>query len=367
VRQGNSRRAALAIAVLTLGIGPWLGLPSGPQVAAWSSFATAGWGRSLVGGRVIPRADPVTSSFAAPTGCTCREITVEAKNVVRDAEVETGDATVVNRSITYVAPTYEDDDIDVDQEAVAHSGDAVAGQILAVDGGGAGCSHVRVHATNIVEDAEVTSGDATARNESVVLLDPRLNTEELDIDVDQEAEAKSGDAIAGQVIGVKGGGGPCGGVILDALNQVRHVEVETGDAVAENLSKVLACGDASCLDELRRFLVGVDSVDVCDEDGCHPVSTKKFVGLLKESFQDNKDADEFPEPSKDEAAAAPDDGPAPGDEEVDEDEPTPAPRFGPPFFRERRSRTAKATPAPEAAPGGSEAAPAPSPTSAPVA
>ena len=95
----------------------------------------------------------------------------------------------MNRTITFVAPTYGDDDVDVDQEAVARSGDAVAGQILAVDGG-RGCSRVRVKATNIVRDAEVRSGDATARNESLILLDPRLKTEELEIEVDQEADAR---------------------------------------------------------------------------------------------------------------------------------------------------------------------------------
>jgi hypothetical protein len=339
---------ALAVAVLTLSIGPWLGLPSGAPAAQWSAFATAGWGHSLVSG--IVRDDPILPA-AAPTGCTCREITIEAKNVVRDADVETGDAEVVNRSITYVAPTYGDDDIDVDQEAVAKSGDAVAGQILAVNGG-PGCSRVRVHATNIVENADVKSGNATARNESLILLDPRLPSGELEIDVDQEAVAKSGDAVAGQIIGIRGGGGPCGGVILDALNDVRNVDVQSGDASMKNVSNVLTCKEAGCLDEVRRYLLGVDSVEVCDGEDCTPVSPKKFVGMLKDSIDDNTDADTAPD-----LALTP--GPDPSDGTVSEADGTPRPTLGPPFVRrERRTRNPEPSPSPDASPS-------PSPSAAP--
>jgi hypothetical protein len=348
------RRLAVAFALLSLGVGPWLALPSGASASPWSSLATAGWGRSLLPEGIL-HDDPITS-VAAPTGCTCHEVTVDATNVVRDADVTTGDAKVVNRSITYVAPTYGDDDVDVDQEAIAHSGDAVAGQILAVDGG-TGCSRVRVHATNIVENADVRSGDAVARNESVVLVDPRLlQRGDLDIDVDQEADAKSGDAIAGQVIGVKGGGGPCGSVILEALNRVKHVDVESGDAEMENLSKVLACADKGCLDEVRLLLKEVDAVDVCDASGCHSVPSKEFVGMLKDSFDDNVDADVFSAPDT-EAEAAPGDDPAKADDAADEHA-SPEPTLGPPFVRrERRTHRTDAVPAAE---------PSPEPTPAPA-
>ncbi len=272
-----------------------------------------------------------------PTGCTCRKIVVDAKNVVRDAEVESGDAKVINTSITYITPTYGDNEVDIDQEAEARSGDAIAGQIIAVDGGDNGCASIHVTATNIVEDTEVTSGDAIARNVSVVLLDPSIDRGELDIDVDQEAEAESGLALAGQVLGVRGGGGPCGGVILDALNKVKNVEVETGDSVAENISEILACADAGCLREVRGVLEGAESVDVCDETGCHPVATNRFVKMLKESFEkDSIDADEESEE-------------APLDE------------------HRRRRRRGSRTPEPEEVPAQTapEVTPTPSPTASP--
>jgi hypothetical protein len=350
--QGKTRPTALILAVLTLSVGPWSAAFSGEAPAQWSAFATAGWGRSLLDrGQVVgPRNAPAAP---AATGCTCREITVEAENIVKNADVSTGDAEVINRTITYVAPTYGDEDVDVDQEAVARSGDAVAGQILAVDGG-QGCSRVRVKATNIVRDADVRSGDATARNESLILLDPRLNTEELEIEVDQEAEAISGDAIAGQLIGVRGGGGPCGGVILDALNDVRDVDVETGDADIDNISRVLACRDEGCLDEVKLFLKTVDTVQVCDDDDCEEVSKAKFFATLKESVEENKDADDRVDADAEPAASAEPDDDEDSDEEAleDEAEETPHPTLGPPFMRRSRSerRSEPATPAPSPSP-----------------
>lgn len=342
--------------MLTLSVGPWLGLPSAPRPAEWSSLATAGWGRSLLHGQTTIANEPLRPISAVPAGCTCREITVEAENVVKNAEVTTGDAEVINRSITYIAPTYGEDEVDIDQEAEARSGDAIAGQVLAIDGG-QGCSRVRVKATNIVRDAEVRSGDAIARNESLVLLDPRLNTEELEIEVDQEAEAVSGDAIAGQILGVRGGGGPCGGVILDALNDVRDVDVESGDAYTENLSRVLACSDPGCLDEVKLFLLSVDSVEVCDAEDCEEVSKVKFFAMLQESVRESRRAEKASGPDDDPAEASPDPQQADtGDdedgEEDDEDaevEPTPVPRFGPRYMRRWEERR-NATPAPSATP-----------------
>jgi hypothetical protein len=356
--RGKTRPTALIIAVLTLCVGPWSAAFSGPAPARWSAFATAGWGRSLLDrGAQVASGRGLSSGAAAASGCACREITVEAENIVKNADVETGDAEVVNRTITYVAPTYGDEDVDVDQEAIARSGDAIAGQVLAVDGG-RGCSRVHVKATNVVRDAEVRSGDATARNESLILLDPRLNTDELEIEVDQEAEATSGDAIAGQLIGVRGGGGPCGGVILDALNDVRDVDVETGDAYTDNLSRVLACRDEGCLDEVKLFLMSVDTVQVCgvgeEDDDCEEVSKAKFFATLKESVQENKDPDDLVDANADpETAGGPADDEAPSDEELDDDEhETPAPTLGPPYMRRPRSerRPQPATPAPSPTP-----------------
>lgn len=325
MRRENTKRAALAIAVLTLGVGPWLGLPtSSASIPAWSSFASPGWGRSLIGQTAVTEDEPiglVRRASGRGGGCTCREITVDAENVVKNAEVETGDATVVNRSITYIAPSYGDNEVEIEQDAEAETGDAIAGQILAVDGGD-GCSRVHVRAKNIVRDAEVRSGDATARNESLVLLDPRLRSEELEIEVDQDAEAVSGDAIAGQIIGVRGGGGPCGGVILDALNDVRNVDVESGDATIENISEIKACSEAGCTKELRKSLEGVLLVDVCDAKGCRPVKTERFIDMLEQEAEDDADADRAADPNSpiEKAAAQADDDDDDDDPEADEEE-----------------------------------------------
>ena len=266
----------------------------------------------------LPQVAAARQARFAPVGqgCTCREVVLNAKNVVRDAEVRTGDAEVINTSITYVTPSYDDTEVEVEQDADAETGDAVAGQVLAVDGNGAGrgggCSRVVVNATNIVEDAEVRSGDALARNTSVVLLDPAVQRGDVEVEVDQDADAESGDAIAGQVIGIKGGGGPCGGVILNALNEVRDVDVRSGDATIENISKVLACRDAGCLRTIRGLLGDVDSVNVCKRGGCESVGTDEFVHMLKRSFKDNKDADIFDDEDVDDE----DDDGEPDDDDV---------------------------------------------------
>ena len=269
------------VAVATLGFGPWLSLPGSSVIASpVSSYGAASQG---VSSRGQVAAQPQTAAqrrLSAATGCSCREVVVNASNVVRDAEVRTGDVEVINRTLTYIAPSYEDTDVEVDQEAEAISGDAVAGQILAVNGG-PGCSRVHVRASNIVEDAEVRTGDAFASNRSVILIDPSIPREDLEIEVDQEAVARSGDAVAGQIIGVQGGG-PCGGVILEALNRVRNVELETGLATTENLSRILACKDVGCIDDLRRVLRNVDSVEVCNDEGCEDVPVKEFIAQIEE-------------------------------------------------------------------------------------
>ncbi len=284
------RALTLSIGVLTLGIGPWLALPASSQVLpeSFSVPAVAGPADGPAKGQVASQPQP--RSLSAATGCSCREVVVDASNVVRDADVRTGDARVVNRTITYIAPSYEDTDVEVEQDAEAFSGDAVAGQILGVNGG-EGCSRVRVTAKNIVEDSEVRSGDAIAKNRSVILIDPSIRREDLEIEVDQEAVAESGDAVAGQIIGVQGGG-PCGGVILNALNRVRNVELRTGDAITDNKSDILTCESAGCIADLKRMLQNVESVDVCTDEGCETVPKKDFIQMVKEQGTEPAAADE---------------------------------------------------------------------------
>ena len=127
--RGWLRALALTIGALTLGIGPWLGLP-----AASSPLLPASFGAPvpLVGEAPAEgQAEQLPPPLSAATGCTCREVVVDASNVVKDADIRTGDAKVINRTITYIAPSYEDTDVEVEQEAEAITGDAIAGQMLA--------------------------------------------------------------------------------------------------------------------------------------------------------------------------------------------------------------------------------------------
>jgi hypothetical protein len=255
-----------------------------------------------------PRA-PVVRRRAA--GCTCREVVVNAENIVRDADVRSGDSKMTNSSITYVAPTFGDTEVEVDQDAEARSGHAIAGQILSVDAG-EGCSRVHVRARNIVERSDVRSGDAIATNKSVVLLDPSINRGDLEIDIDQDAEAETGDAIAGQIIGVRGGGGPCGGVIVEALNRVRHVDVRSGEAITLNESDIAMCTSPGCIEDFEELLKGVDSIQVCAGDECEDVPVDEFVEVLK----NNPSAMDDPETFDDDD----DDGDEPDDDDGDDDD-----------------------------------------------
>ena len=150
-------------------------------------------------------------------------------------------------------------------------------------------------------------------------------------------------------------------MILDALNDVRDVDVRTGDASTDNISRVLACRTEGCLDEVKLFLLSVDTVQVCDDDDCEEVSKAKFFATLKESVEENSAPDDAVDPNAEPAASSEPDTDTADDEELDDDEEeTPAPTLGPPFMRRSRSerRPDPATPMPE---------PSPSPTPTPAA
>jgi hypothetical protein len=210
-------------------------------------------------------------------------VDVKLNNFVSNAKVKTGDAKVVNFNVTYVSATYGDTDVDVDQEAEAISGDAVAGQLIGVDARGPGCVNVRVHARNHVDHSTVQSGDATAINRSIVLVDPAVRRGDLEIDVDQEANAFSGDAIAGQVIGITNQGAGrkgCGGVVLDAFNEVLHTKVKTGKATFYNDSVVKTCSIAGCVAELVALLGAGAEVEVCSDSHCRRIEADELPDVL---------------------------------------------------------------------------------------
>ncbi len=284
--------AAFLVPLAALAVGPWLGLPVHRGIVTSSSAA-------LPTGVASPfdLLDLRGESAPAASGrtvCNCRSVDVNLNNDVRDAKVKTGDAKVENLNITYVSSDYGDRDVDVDQEAEAISGDAIAGQLIGVDARGPGCVNVRVHATNHVEDAIVESGDATAINRSVILLDPEVSRGDLEIDVEQEAIARSGDAIAGQVLGVIGGNalGGCGGKVdLLAVNEVLDTKVRTGKATFLNDVEIRRCEKAGCEKELKA-LTGEAEIEMCSGRRCRELDREELADALAAAVARPDDVEE---------------------------------------------------------------------------
>jgi len=145
-----------------------------------------------------------------------------------------------------------DNEGSADQSGDAASGDAVGGQVTGVVSGG----DTSVDATNRSEDVDIETGDADGFNDSASFagLSPDVsfgaggasatasditdvtanNVQEGDNEVEttQHADAASGDGVGGQVIGVVTSAG--GSADIVAANTSTDVDVETGDADAEN-------------------------------------------------------------------------------------------------------------------------------------
>src|SRR5213082_3152912 len=131
------RKICSAAAAFTMAVGPWLALlasAGGPHgqtlLAAGDPLGWAGTS-TLVAAPATPD-DPGGGGRFVVGECTCRDITVNASNQVSDATV------------------------DVHQDANAQSGDAIAGQVLGIAGGG-GCTHITVNAQNVVSNSDVQS------------------------------------------------------------------------------------------------------------------------------------------------------------------------------------------------------------------
>jgi hypothetical protein len=266
-----------------LAVGPWLGLVSLAARPALHEFTP-----------VVSRFQPVVPSAAATSrsatggrhakGCGCKTIVLNAANIVRDARVKTGDATVINTAVTYVSSAFAagHGKVRVDQSAEAITGDAIVGQLLGVEGIGKGCFHIVITALNDVQDVKVTSGDAKAINRSYVLMDPGVSRHDFDLEVDQEAKAISGKAIAGQIIGALNlGSGPCkGSVEVEADNSVKDAKVKTGKAKTDNVSVVRNCSEVGCPAELLELSSLVSHVQLCVSKGCGDESTSDVPALI---------------------------------------------------------------------------------------
>lgn len=246
-------------------------------------------GRVVIGESVegVPAADERRGLSGARTGCGCDQVVIDAINELRDAEVKTGDAEVRNVNVTYISAGFmaaiEDEfELEVDQRAEAFSGDATAGQILSAVAAAGRCADVLIRAINLLEDVEVRSGDAVASNRNIVLLDPGVDRERIDFDIDQDAVAVAGSAVAGQVIGAASAGPDgCGRVTVDATNDLKDVEVETGEAEIENVNDIRTCAASGCAPELLRVARSVPAVRMCTEGGCRMVSGAELVAQLE--------------------------------------------------------------------------------------
>ena len=140
------------------------------------------------------------------------------------------------------------------QSGEGSSGDAVAGQIAGVVSAG----NASVDATNATDKSDASSGDARGNNFSshqvgqtavvpcggftadlpcsadLLTTDPIQNVQEGDnkTQTDQSATTLSGDAVAGEVIGVVTSSGGSADLVL--ANGTTQSDAETGDARFEN-------------------------------------------------------------------------------------------------------------------------------------
>jgi len=227
--------------------------------------ATSGDG---VGGQVI---GVVTTD---PCGCGGASASVVAANTSEDVDIETGDAEAENDADAFVGLNATgtvnfdadiadvinlatasnvqegDNELDAEQDANAASGDGVGGQVLGIVSAG----DASIDATNWSEDVEVETGDTEAENDfnafvglqagTGTALDAGLadvlnngtatNVQEGDNekDLDQTADATSGDAVAGQVAGVVTSAGGSADLVL-ASSSI-DVELESGEGETEN-------------------------------------------------------------------------------------------------------------------------------------
>ncbi len=224
----------------TSGTGTASAVQNGDNSAGLAQLAEAESGDAVAGGQVFG----IVAS---------RDVTVQAQNNADAPFAFSGDALAVNLGDVFAGPSavtddgtatatqFGDNDTFVAQEALAVSGDAVAGsQVLGVVGG----RDVVAQLTNTSTDALAISGFAEAFNDAIVLAGPEAIASgagtasanqigDNSIDLDQIATAHSGDAVAGgQVVGVAGA--------RDAT--VQHVNNATApfaltlDAFATNLA-----------------------------------------------------------------------------------------------------------------------------------
>jgi hypothetical protein len=199
---------------------------------------------------------------------TAGDTSIDATNASEDVEIDTGDAEANNSIATFVGSTIGtetvvqvadiifaetfvaqegDNAAEIVQASDASSGDGVGGQIIGAVTSASGSADIV--AANSSEDVGIETGDAEAETATsafvgqnglpgsvlsvadiIGVLSTQIQEGDNDLAVDQSAIAQTGDGVGGQVLGVVS----AGDASVDATNLSRDVDVETGDALAED-------------------------------------------------------------------------------------------------------------------------------------
>jgi len=161
----------------------------------------------------------------------------------------------------------------LNQTLTATSGDGVGGQVIGVVTSAGGSASVV--AANTSTNVDIQTGDARAFNDATAfvglnsssdtsVVNPfaadvlnsasATNVQQGDnkLDANQTATAKTGDGVGGQVLGVVS----AGAASIDATNKSDHVDIQTGDARANNsFAAFVGLNDASDTDVFAADLL----------------------------------------------------------------------------------------------------------------
>jgi hypothetical protein len=200
------------------------------------------------------------------------DTSIDAKNRSEKVDVDTGDATADNAAATQVGLTWTgnfdevfgtdatlgsggynqqdgDNEAAVSQTSDASSGDGVGGQVIGAVTSAGGSADIA--SDNGSKKVDVTTGDADASNAAGIqvgltwtgnfdqvfgsdaisssFVDNQQDGDNAAV-LDQTSDATTGDGVAGQVIGTVS----AGDTSIDAKNRSEKVDLQTGDATADN-------------------------------------------------------------------------------------------------------------------------------------
>jgi hypothetical protein len=126
---------------------------------------------------------------------------------------------------------------DIGQDADGDTGDATGGQSVSVTGG----TRTSIDATNSSDRVRARSGDSDADNSSTSFTGlssdgdpapPNVQSGDNDLDLSQRADASTGDAVAGQIVGVIAPNGGLADLVL--ANRSTNIVAVTGDGDEDN-------------------------------------------------------------------------------------------------------------------------------------